>query len=231
MKPTLVLIPGLGADAGFYEPQRRFFGDRLVVPPWIAPIDRDETIHDYGRRMGRLIRSLPDVGRPYFVGGTSLGGMIGGEVAEAFPDDVAGLFLISSCTRREQVRPVFRAATWLRQGLPYGLQKGVLNQIGPAAFAKIEGVTGRERDILMEVAFRTDTRIFDWAARAIRRWRSGAHPTCPVYLAHGRRDNVIPIREGDMTPGRDLVIPDGKHLISLTHAGEVNRWLSARMGD
>ena len=222
---SIVLIPGIGADAGIYAPQRDHFGDRLVVPPWITPLSKDESLASYARRLGEVIRATPGLRRPFAVGGISFGGMLAAELAEADPSDLAAVLLIGACTRPSQVTYAFRLAALLGQAVPNGLAKGLLNRVVPEAFEVLEGLRGPDRAIIDGVAYRTDTRLLKWAALAVRRWEGAALPPVPTFRAHGRRDRVIPLRDRPMRPGADLVVPDGRHLIHLTHAALVNRWI------
>ena len=228
----LVLIPGLGADAGVYEPQRRFFGPRLIVAPWIEPLGDDEPLESYAARMGEMIVGLPGVrGRPFHLGGVSFGGMLAAEIAERRGGrEVASLLLIAAATHRRQVAPHFRAAASLGSAVPDGLLKGVLNRVVPSLFAWTQGLTPADAAELERVATRTFVAQTKWAAGAIRRWRTPAVPRCPAFRAHGRADRVIPIVETAMRPGVDLVIPGGRHLIHMSHAGLVNRWIRAVCG-
>jgi pimeloyl-ACP methyl ester carboxylesterase len=221
-----VLIPGLGADAGIYRPQREHFGDRLVVPPWIEP-RVDESLATYARRLARTI----NVPRPFWLGGISFGGMIAGEIAEARPDDVAGIIMIGSCKHRRQVTLLFRIASHIGPLLPSGVVRGTLNRVVPRLFATAEGV-GQDQaivDVLDDVAYRTDISLLKWGAKAIREWEPGAEPRAPVYRAHGDADLVIPPSLDDMRPGTDLLIPGGRHLVHLSHATVVNRWIESKM--
>ncbi len=225
---SLVLIPGLGADAAFYRPQRNYFGDRLVVPPWIAITHRDETINEYACRLAETIRSMPGLRRPFWIGGISLGGMIAARIAECCNEDVAGLFMLGACTRRQQIMPALLAVETPARYIPNGLLKGCLNRMVPASMAWAEGLSPEARQILEETAYRSDTRLLKWGARAIRRWE-GADPRCQTFHAHGRRDRVIPLKTVPVRVGIDLIIPDGRHLITLSHPDAVNRWMAATM--
>ena len=53
---TLVLLPGMTADARLFEPQQRVFPG-LIVPPWIDPEPR-EPLACYARRMASLSMRL-----------------------------------------------------------------------------------------------------------------------------------------------------------------------------
>ncbi len=228
-RPTLVLIPGLGADAGIYQGQRRHFGERLFIPPWIDPLHGRETIDSYGRRLAETLHDLPGLEPPYWVGGISFGGMVAAEVAESRGGDVLGLFLIGSCTERSQVSGPCRLACKLGQGIPKGLAKGCLNKLVPATVGFTEGLDRRGEATMRDVWFRADTDLMKWAANGIRQWQPGAASRVPTYHAHGRKDRIIPIREQRMRPGTDLTIPDGRHLIHLTHEAIVNHWMERRM--
>jgi pimeloyl-ACP methyl ester carboxylesterase len=43
----------------------------------------------------------------------------------------------------------------------------------------------------------------------------------PLRQIHGAKDRVLPAARAEA----DLWIPDGGHLINITHAGQVNRFL------
>ena len=224
--PTLVLLPGLGADSGIFRPQFEHFGDRLVVPPWIDPRP-GESIDSYARRWGRRI----DVPKPFFIGGISFGGMMAAEIAQDRDRDVAGLILLGSCTHRSQVTAAFRLVAKLGPHLPRGVTKALLNRIVPRLFGAAEGLDEAHVELLEEIAYRTDTDLLAWGARAIADWTDGAQPTCPTYRAHGDRDLVIPARRRTMRPGVDLLVPGGRHLVHLSHAAIVNRWIASKIDD
>jgi pimeloyl-ACP methyl ester carboxylesterase len=221
--PKLVLIPGLGADAGLYAPQRAYFGDRLIVPPWIDPLGEDESLASYARRLGETI----DLDADFWIGGYSFGGMLAAEIAEARAGRIRGLFMIGACTHRSQIRQSFRTLSRLAPYLSTGCSKAMLNRVVPRLFAIAERVWQNPAAVAMldDVAFRTDVRLLQWGAPAIRSWRPGAVPQCPTFTAHGAKDTVIPPRIEAMRPGVDLLVPDGRHLIGLTHAPQVNAWI------
>jgi len=227
-RSSLVLIPGLGSDAALYEPQRRALGDRLVVPPWIPPRPR-ETLESYARRLVEVIRADPRVVKPFFVGGVSFGGMLAAEIAECCAQDVAGLILIGGCTDKSEIPRVFDLLAILGQYLPTGLAMGLTRRAAPAVISWWQGLSPEDADLFASVYSRGDVSLLKWGADAMRRWSAAIVSPVPIYRAHGRRDIVIPIPERQMRPGIDLVVPDGRHLISLTHAAAVNAWLLERM--
>ena len=60
-----------------------------------------------------------------------------------------------------------------------------------------------------------------WAVSAILNWNPAPLEQTPVYQIHGARDQIIPAKS--VTP--DEIIPDGGHLINLTHANLVNAYI------
>ena len=63
-----------------------------------------------------------------------------------------------------------------------------------------------------------DSAFMHWTLSAILDWNPEALPAVRVFQIHGGRDLLIPARSVDA----DTVIPDGGHMINLTHAEEVN---------
>ncbi len=226
---TLVLIPGLGADAAIYEPQRRALGARLVVPPWPEPDYGRDTLETYARRIADAVRARPDVSRPFCIGGLSLGGILAAEIAECCADDVAGVFLIGACLDRSEIPAVFHLLARAGQWAPTGLMLAAANRLAPAFISWWQGLDAEMADLYASVYSRGNKRLLRWAALAMSQWQSKACPRAPVYRAHGRRDQIIPIPEHRFRAELDLVVPDGNHLINMTHATPVNRWLLARM--
>jgi pimeloyl-ACP methyl ester carboxylesterase len=208
----LILLPGLGADHRLLELQRRAFPD-LSVPPWTAPLQR-ESLPEYAARLAQQVR----VPGPLVLGGVSLGGMVAYEMARHLcPEAVV---LIASCRSRQAVRPLFRRL------------RPVLSRVPPwcLALAKVfaplgSGIlsgAGPEGKKLCVAMFRdADCRFMSWALGALLRWSEPPLAGIPVFQIHGGRDRLI--LNSLVRP--DEVIPDGGHLINLTHAEQVNGFL------
>lgn len=229
LRNDLVLVPGLGADAGLYAPQKAAFGPSVHAINWIDPLTPSESLESYSRRLADAIRARPNLRRPFWIGGISFGGMIAAEIAECCTTDVAGLMLIGACTDRREVAAPIRWVAGLGRHIPVGPAMGMLNHIGPTIISWTQGLDADEARLYEQVYARGSKRLLQWGAEAMRQWESSAFPRAPVVRAHGRRDLVIPLNERLMRPGIDLVVPDGRHLINLTHATAVNRWISQRL--
>ena len=66
-----------------------------------------------------------------------------------------------------------------------------------------------------------DVAMMRWALGALLRWQPGPPPAIPTFQIHGARDRMI-LASGIEA---DELIPDGGHLINLTHAEQVNAFI------
>jgi len=208
----LILLPGVGADSRMFGPQRTAFPE-LVVPDWIEP-ERNEPLTEYAARFAKVI----DPGGPCFLGGVSFGGVVALEVATHLTTRECYLFGSvhdpREIPRRLQIfRSISDLIMILKWTSPVALTYGG-RWINPV----IRGVLHQLKD--------ADTRFLRWAAGAILRWKpSPGVDRVRVVRIHGDRDWVFPI-------GRivaDKTIVGGGHLMSLTHAEEVNAFVRERM--
>jgi pimeloyl-ACP methyl ester carboxylesterase len=210
----LILLPGLGADRRLLDPQRAAF-PQLVVPPWIPP-RKNESLPQYAARMAETVTPSRDV--PLVLGGVSFGGMLAYEMARYLKPDA--VVLIASCRKRESLRPIYAPGPWLLSLLPaqiWGvaklLSRPVLRIMHPTSVAK--------RELLIAMFKDADSRFMHWILQAIFRWQPTPLEGIPVFQIHGGRDPLIPARRVEA----DVVIPNGGHMINLTHADEVNAFL------
>lgn len=165
--PTLVLIPGLGADRTCFEPQRKIRA-RMVVPDWIEPGSGESLAH-YAQRMSSGVPRE----EPLFLGGASFGGMVALEMAHHVRP--RAVFLISSCRS-----PAAIAWPLMLAGLA-GLIPQFIIRLMPYWPAP-KGALGRVPPCLVQ-----------WGPRAIKGW----HPTpppCPVLQIHGNQDRMMPVK-------------------------------------
>ena len=226
----LVLLPGLGADARLFDPQREAFGDALRVPDWIDPQSPGESLGSYAARWARQVNQQvagfsPD--RPWFLGGASMGGMLAVEMVPYLERLPAALLMIASA----QSTPDYpwylgfsaslvgklsprHAASVLRFGaLPMGLRDGQDEK----AYKK-----------LMAMAKDADPDLLAWELGAAAEWTYAGPPESingqrfpPVHHIHGRQDWMIPLDEALA----DKVVENGRHVLTLSHPQTVNRWL------
>ena len=65
-----------------------------------------------------------------------------------------------------------------------------------------------------------------WGIEAVLCWRpTPVHR--PIYHIHGALDRLIPVRRVNPTQ----IVPDGGHLLPLTHGEQVNSFLAYALSD
>jgi pimeloyl-ACP methyl ester carboxylesterase len=211
----LILLPGLGSDRRLLEPQRAAF-PQLVVPPWIPP-RKNESLPQYAARMAETIAPSRDA--PLVLGGVSFGGMLAYEMARYLEPDA--VVLIASCRTRKGLRPIYGPGRWL----PVKAWSVAKLLAGPVLRIKHRKSVNK-RELLTAMFRESDSAFMHWTLRAILRWEATPLENVPVFHIHGRRDRLIPARR--VKAG--VWIPNGGHLINVTHAEEVNAFLRKALG-
>ncbi len=210
----LILLPGLGADHRLLEPQRAAF-PQLIVPPWIPP-RKNESLPQYAERMAEKVVQSHNV--PLVLGGVSFGGMLAYEMARYLKPDA--VVLIASCRKRESLRPIYAPGRWLLPLIPVQAWSVAKLLSGPVMRIRHRTSVAR-RELLIAMFKDTDSRFMHWTLQAILRWQPTPLADIPVFQIHGSRDPLIPARRVEA----DVMIPNGGHLINVTHAEEVNAFV------
>ncbi len=206
------LLPGYALDS------RAFKRLDLPIPPFhlvdFIPVRSGDTLTTYASRLADDIGFTPED----IIGGLSLGGMIALEIARL--RGARKVLLMSSCSRVEDIRPFFRFAARFAPFIPVRLAKSAYPLVVLAlkfkkVFAKnsetlLYGMVENFPDSLMK---RFPRMMLDW---------KGASPHCPVLRLHSQGDWLI---RPAGSPSELTLLPGGHHLISLSHAEEVRRFL------
>lgn len=208
----LVVIPGMGADHRLVEPLRAAFGN-LYVPAWIEP-ERAESLPHYALRLAELI---PPSDEPLLLAGVSLGGMLAQEMAPRFKP--RAVVLIASCRDpRALWKPLYQLARFARWTPLAGYRAAKL--LAPWYAHKMHLVSPEQMPMLLDMVRQSDPAFLRWGCHAVRSWRPTPLDT-PVYHIHGTRDRLFPA--ANVSP--QAWVSGGGHLISLTHADQVNEFL------
>ena len=211
----LILLPGLGADHRLLEPQRAAF-PQLIVPPGIPP-QKNESLPHYAERMAETLSPSRDA--PLILGGVSFGGMLAYEMARHLKPDA--VVLIASCRSPRSLRPIYTPGRWLLPLIPTQTWSLVKLLAGPALRWKHRNSVAK-RELLIAMLRDADSRFMHWTLQAILNWTPTPLEGIPLHQIHGRRDPLIPARRVQA----DVIIPNGSHLINLTHADEVNGFIA-----
>ncbi|TWU27982.1 alpha/beta fold hydrolase [Novipirellula artificiosorum] len=210
----LILFSGLAADREVFAPQSLAF-ENLIVPSWPVP-ESDDTLDSYSER---LAGELGQFG-PAVIGGASFGGIVALHVAKHL--DPLAVILIGSVRSSDELP---RSAKWSRRLqplvslLPVRLMQIACVPIGSKMvgrwFPHLGGLARQFRH--------SDSKVFKWSLSRILDWDSTPRVDCPIYHIHGDRDMVLPIRHISPTQ----IVAGGGHVISLTHANEVNAFIGS----
>ena len=215
--PPLILLAGMGADQRLFAPQIRAF-PQVIVAKWITP-RADESIGDYA---GRLAQELNVTG-PCFVGGASFGGFVAVEMARHL--DAQACFLIGSARSPAELPLRVRALRRLGRATRVVPFEWVCRAAGRSVDLFGFCSAPRTRQLLRQLSD-ADAAFLRWATRAVLTWqRDSPPPAVPIYHIHGDRDHVLPVS----CTRADHVVRGAGHVLSLTHAEDVNEFLRTHM--
>jgi len=208
---TIYCISGLGADERAFSRLQIDPGYRLQVIPWILPL-KNETIHDYAKRMSAAITEKD----PILIG-LSFGGIMCTEIARIIP--VEKIIIVSSIKTSGELPGWMKAAAWLK-----------LHKIVPLRSTKLTapiqnhmlGVTDEEdKRIAEHYRKHADINYVKWAVDQVMNWKNDrVHPA--IYHIHGDNDKLFPI--GKTKP--DYTVKDAGHFMIMNKAREVSELIN-----
>ncbi|GAB4109180.1 MAG: alpha/beta hydrolase [Phycisphaeraceae bacterium] len=217
----VILFPGLGADARVFDRMHARLGGDLECPDWLTPQD-GESFDAYAKRWAAILTPMPGDDRPVFLAGVSFGGMVALRMAPYLKPKA--VILIGSC-RSVHAKPRRWVVAdrlgnlipqrWLGRRILAGLALWV---------SLVDRLDTKQRALLMRMAAESDPMRVRWSARQCALWDfdpDGFPDFPPVHQIHGKLDAIIPLI--DTRP--DVLIPDGRHLIHLSHEQTVCRFL------
>lgn len=208
----LVLLPGLGADCRQWEPQEMAFPG-LIVPPWISPL-RGDTLPTYAARLAETVPCQ----KPLVLGGSSFGGMLAYEMARHLKP--RALILVGSCCSPQSLnRAVLSLRPILRQIPCWGIR--ICKPLAPFGVQTFRHLNPEFRRLCATMFQDANPEFVRWAIRAILAWEPTPPTDIPVFHIHGKQDQMI--RASKVTA--DVLVPDGGHLINLSHAAQVNTFI------
>ncbi|HSW45089.1 MAG TPA: alpha/beta hydrolase [Phycisphaerae bacterium] len=207
-----ILIPGMGADERLFGPQRAygftFETFRLPIP------EPQDDLPAYAAR----IKAMLDLTGPCVVGGVSFGGMVACELATICQARCA--ILIASCRDNSAIPQYYWWVDRMARIFPDFL---IRHRCGASSriMAKLEFLTDEQRELIRAMAGDIPVPFLRGAGRLILNWAGRRELPRPTYHIHGEIDRIIPLK--GVQP--DEVVARGGHLINLTHAEQVNRFI------
>jgi pimeloyl-ACP methyl ester carboxylesterase len=226
----VVLLPGLGADARLFQPQRDALGPAVKVPSWIKPASRGESLGAYAERwaveVNAMVAGFSD-DRPWFLGGASMGGMLALEMVPHLERLPAALLLIASSRSDPDYDWFTRIGATVLQRMPASVA-GMMLRYNAIPMAVRDGLDDRGIRTLFAMAGDADSERFCWAMGAAVEWTYpgppetvNGQPFPPIHQIHGGRDWLIHLIEEDV----ETVVERGRHVLTFSHAKTVNRWI------
>ena len=208
-------ISGLGADKKAFYKLKLPEGYEPVYIDWIPPFP-SEAMKDYASRLSSAINPKEN----FILIGLSFGGMIATEIAKKKKPQK--IILISSVAVSDELPWYFKLAGKL------GVQK-----IIPAGWYKKATLlnhfmgAGSREDKVMVTSFvqQTDPGFIRWSLDSILQWEQHERSENIIHI-HGSSDRLLPLRYTHA----DRIIHNGRHLMVLNKADEINRVLSEVLG-
>ena len=222
----LLLISGLAADDSIFVKQTAAFREVIHVT-WVEPSAGD-TLEDYADKLAVSVAERVG-GRECYVAGLSLGGMLAPMVAERFRTKAC--ILIASIRGPAEFPRRYRPFSFVCRRTPWlvGTAHFIAKTLGRCLMPLLRRGRSPERLILLQQLLGGRSRLFAQHLRMLFTWANNSKsqrsvPSFPIYHIHGRGDRVLPC--GLTTPDK---IIDGRHVLPLYQAQEVNRFIESVM--
>src|SRR5690606_28303063 len=116
---------------------------------------------------------------------------------------------------------LYRLAALLPSVIPMPLARGIVTTLGGPGLTWHEGLNAEESDLITRIARSPVMPIIEWGGRQMATWRLNPSLDCPIFQVHGALDTALfpqPLQT-------EVLIPDGRHLVNLTHPQQVNQFL------
>lgn len=206
----LYMVPGAGTDWRMFAPQLEQFPNMTVIP-WIAPLHRKEELSSYAKRLAETV----DTSSPFVLAGVSLGGMIVQEMARHITPEA--LIIIASSDSWRAIPLRNRLLGKCMRALPNRIVAWIFRTLA-SAVEKANKEVFPHRALYADMLRELSPSLIRWQSGAAVEWeRKGELPVRHCHI-HGTKDKVIPYAGMHS----QFSIPDGGHLINVTHAGQVN---------
>ncbi|MDE3059893.1 MAG: alpha/beta hydrolase [Pseudomonadota bacterium] len=208
--PRLYMIPGTGTDRRMYAPQLERLADMAIVE-WLSPLDIKESLASYGNRLADTI----DTSGRFILGGVSLGGMLAQQMALRLRP--AAVLLIASCSDSKAIAFLPRMAGKLMRLLPPFATRWQLDILSLVVMM----TRYPHKSLYARMLKDMPPPLVRWQSGAATQWSLAQPLPMPVFHIHGGRDKIIPAGKVQAS----AIIPDGGHLINVTHADRVNDFI------
>jgi len=186
---SLYLVPGFLTDKTIYKD---FLLDERLnckVLEFIAPLDKNEPIEEYAKRMAELIGETENI----VLLGTSFGGILSIEIAKHISVDK--LILVSSVKDRSELNPMMKVknSSKLLDIVPDSFVKSAIvagYSIGNKIVPDLKEIRNEEIGIMIH---KIDGTLEKWIIKKVNTWK-GKNEVKDFLHLHGDKDPVFPIK-------------------------------------
>ena len=235
-KYPLILVSGLAADESIF--QRQIVAFREVIPVSWVEVHPHDTLEDYADKLAASVADRVG-GRPCYVAGLSLGGMMAPMVAAHF--DTKASILIATIRKPSEFPQRYRPAYFFCRFMPRLIASGhfIVKHVARCLMPLARRFRSPERVIILQQLFRCKSWFFAQQLRMLFTWtldpKSWRHDYSldpserypfPLYQIHGRHDHVL-----ICSRTKPDTIIDGRHVLPLYKADEVNRFIESVMAE
>lgn len=208
MNKTIYFLSGLGADERMFQ-FLKLPNYTLKHIRWVEPINFDEKIESYAKR---LLEQIEDE-NPVIIG-LSFGGMVAMEIAKQIP--VKKIILLASAQTYHQIPFYYKilGKLYINKILPIHLLKKV--NVFTYWFFGVK--KEQDKKLLKSVIENTSSNFLKWAIDTILHWKNTTiHPN--VKHIHGSSDRILPLK----FIKTDKIIRNGGHLMTLDKYEEISK--------
>lgn len=230
--PSIVLLPGLGANARLFAPQLEAFAERgAFVPEWPEAIDPRRGVDGVAESLAGTLQASGRLHRDAILVGFSFGGQVALSLARRMLDrgntPPQAIVLVSGLRRTSQLTSRFRLQVAASTLLPDATIGWAAPELIAKPFARACGLDHEQTLELQRMAAELDVPCFRSLARAACRWRFEdadeqrlREGGVRILHLHSSRDPVIPPPPASIAGVERL--PERGHLLPWTHAARVN---------
>jgi len=226
-RPTLILLPALPCDAGFYAAQIEALSD--LVDPRVLVLEEESL----AASAAAILAAAPP---RFLLAGTAYGGCLALEVAVRAPERVAGLWLMSC---HPGAHPSPAKARQLCDRVLAGEFEAVLREWGEVIVAR-QATAARERFLDMARAGGPERFARQYGASATRadHWGDLKSITAPTLVLWGEEDRFVSVGVGRrmalaLPNAQFVALPGCRHLPPLEQpeatSAAARHWLAVAL--
>ena len=214
---VLVCFSGMGLGKDFIQIDAPR-GVHVVCPEYPKPC-AGESFIEYSHRVAKIAEAY----KPTYLAGVSFGAAIALEAALLLGPGIKGVIIIAGPASPKDLSWHFRI---FRNVHPLIIQRttSVAFSLADVAFKWLGNLLSNYNRSFLEYFLKADRQFINWALPAFLKWTPPCeyNSSCSIYRIHGNKDPIFKYHSG----GIMHIIPNGKHIITVTHMAEVNRLIN-----